>query len=482
MKGKTKSALIMAMVLGLTGCADAAMQVDEQTVQETETEQVVESDVPETSEAAGTQEPAFGQDSFMWVYKQEETGIEIRLEDCDCLYESGQFRIWSKYLDYSSRKDVPFRYSGELLYLQTPEQSMQLYPDEYVIDYECGRIYVLYNEGDYFVSIYSYCAAASPAGEICGVGVLKSSLLEDWIAEAHGLPTYSSDKPWARSSNLRVNMTEVSHEQGATVLRGEVSGIYQATGETYCIEWELDTTSYEEKLMPVAPRIYDAEKDKAVFEACAAAYDRLEQGDWSLVAGREDKPNGDAWQGRRMDVNGDGLPDLIQEADANGLGISPILRIYTYVDGAEQPVREVFSDLNDFSEYYFVGADGKLIYDYSDHGEMAYGSYSQYQFDEKWNRKQVDGIEIYYFYDHYKEYEGEHERYSEYYPDTYGARGSGYYYFRCRRRTMEELKDIDTDNEEDIYWVREEISGQEFVRVYKEMTGWDFFTVMKGSF
>ena len=205
-------------------------------------------------------------------------------------------------------------------------------------------------------------------------------------------------------------------------------------------------------------------------ESWSAAFDKFEQGDG-------DTENGKLWEGRRIDMNDDGVPELIEEMDANGHGITPICRIYAYIDEAKPSVQEVFSDLNDMSEFYFIGADGKLIYDYSDHGEMAYGSYSQYQFDENWNRERVDKIEIYYFYDHYKEYDGEHEWYSELFSETYGARGSGYYYFRTRRKTAEELENRDTDTQEDSLWVREEISKEEFIRVYKEMTGWDFFDI-----
>ncbi|MCM1183653.1 MAG: hypothetical protein NC337_09785 [Roseburia sp.] len=224
------------------------------------------------------------------------------------------------------------------------------------------------------------------------------------------------------------------------------------------------------------PSVPETEKEPAVL--CEEAFERLEQEMESASA--KGAGNGKLWEGRRMDVNGDGLPDLVQEMEANGLGISPILRIFAYEEGAEEPVHVVFSDLNDMTEYYFVGADDKLIYDYSDHGEMNYGSYSQYRFDENWDRELMDRIEIYYFYDHYKEYEGEHEWYSEAYPDTYGARGSGYYYFHSRRRTMEELEDGGTDAEGsavEAYWTREEINEQEFTRIYREMTGWDFFTV-----
>ena len=207
--------------------------------------------------------------------------------------------------------------------------------------------------------------------------------------------------------------------------------------------------------------------DEVLNESCEAVFDWLERRDEGAEAEK-------LWEGRRIDMNDDGMPDLIQEMDPNGLGISSISRIYAYADGT---VREVFSDLNDMSEYYFIGADEKLIYDYTDFGEMDYGSYSVFQFDVNWDRERVDQIEIYYFYDHIKDYEEEHEWFSEAYPDTYGARGSGYYYFHSRPKTAEELGDSVTDGQKDSAWVREEISRREFVSRYKVMTGWDFFAV-----
>lgn len=460
--GKIKLAFIMTAVIVLTGCEEVTGLDVEPLLHE----------ASETSETSETLKFAFD-DSFVWEYQGEETGIVFRLEDCDCLYESEYFRIYSKHMDYATHPYSSYPYSGELIYLQTPEQSMQLYPDEYVIDYESGTIYALYNEKDFFTGIYSYSAAANPVGEICGVDVIQPSLLEEWISKAYGLTAIDIEKTWEKYSNLRVNILSVSHEQGMAVLRGEASGIYQVTGETYHIEWELNTANCEEEVTSVMPRHYDEIADKEIFEACSMAFDKLEQGDED----KEEIQNERFWKARRMDVNGDGLPELIEELDANGLGISPIVHIYTYVDGVEPSVQEMFSDLIDMSEYYFVGVDGKLIYDYSDHGEMSYGSYSQYQFDENWDRKLVDRLEIYYFYDHYKEYEGEHEQYSENYPETYGARGSGYYFFRTRRKTVEELENSDTDMQEDLFWVREEISRQEFIKVYREMTGLDFFAV-----
>lgn len=178
--------------------------------------------------------------------------------------------------------------------------------------------------------------------------------------------------------------------------------------------------------------------------------------------------NGDDCQWRRADVNGGGLQELINLHSQNdGRIFMPIDRIFAYKEGR---VEMVFSDLNDYTEYLFLGRNGNLIYDYTSFGQVEYGSYSQYRFDVKWDKKLLDKLEIYYFFDEEAYDEEEIDFYKEQYPDTYGRMGSGVYCFRSRMKTEEELKAFKEDEGQ----VLEAITEKEFMDAYRQMTGVDF--------
>lgn len=143
-------------------------------------------------------------------------------------------------------------------------------------------------------------------------------------------------------------------------------------------------------------------------------------------------------------------------------------RIFAYTGGMVKTVEQVYTDLNDYTEFLFLGNGENLIYDYSDHGEMQYGSYTRYQFDENWQEQALDKIVIYGFYDTDYYDEEENARYQEHYPDTYGSRGGGYYFFKGSPIVNEESGVVSD-------WSLEEITEGEFVEIYYEMTGLDFF-------
>lgn len=173
---------------------------------------------------------------------------------------------------------------------------------------------------------------------------------------------------------------------------------------------------------------------------------------------------------QRKDINGDGLPELIISRVNSNLQRAPIEYIYAYTGGMAKTVELVYTDLNDYTEYLFLGSGENLIYDYSDHGEMHYGGYTRYQFDENWKKKPLDKIVIYGFYDTDYYDEEEDVWYKEHYPDTYGSRGGGYYFFKGSP-TVNEESGSDVLND----WLLEEITEGEFVEIYYEMIGFDFF-------
>lgn len=202
------------------------------------------------------------------------------------------------------------------------------------------------------------------------------------------------------------------------------------------------------------------------------AYNLIEKGDWSIVVPfdrMETLMNAENPKWCRADVNGDGMPELISQYGRQWSGGSglPIEYIFAFDEGK---VELVFTDLNDYTEYYFLGSNGNLIYDYNDHGQISHGYYPLCQFDENWNIAYLEKLEIYYFYDEDTYGDEEIAHLKEYFPDTYGTGGHGFYCFRSRPQTEEELES--TENSE--YWFCEPITIEEFLEAYQQMTGFDF--------
>ncbi|MBO5056837.1 MAG: hypothetical protein J6C64_10865 [Lachnospiraceae bacterium] len=190
-------------------------------------------------------------------------------------------------------------------------------------------------------------------------------------------------------------------------------------------------------------------------EACNNAFTLIKQGDWSLVIpfeGMENLTRKENLKWLQADVNGDKIPELLSLYSENAENsISPIEHIFIYKAGK---VEHVFSDLNDYTEFFFIGKNRNLIYNYSNYGLVDYGSYSQYRFDETWDRVLLDKLEIYHFEDE-EYYEDEEILYlKEQYPDTFGKDGSGFYFFR----------------------MQEPISKEQFLESYQQMTGFNFLT------
>lgn len=472
--------LILAIIFAMTGCADTTEQEShsvkggELTISESIPKEAVEADtLATTATAENAYESLFKEDSFLLQYDGSDEKIRISLADCDCEYSSESFRIYSTYVSrYIKLRDGLSHWLGRVIYLQTPQASIQLFPNDYRVDAENGSIYVLFaDEEDTFISMYAYSAGTSDdETTISGAKTLTPFLVEEWLLNAHELETDGMQEAFFA---IKVKLNELAYKQGDVILKGEACGIDKATGKKYYIDWEWNDTSGKEKITPCILRVYDKEKDKEIFTACEKAFDQIEQGDWSVVApfdGKERLAERDTWKWQRADVNGDNLPELISLYAYKEDAILPIEHIFAYAGGAKEPVALVYKDLNDYSEYLFLGKNGNLIYDYSEHGEIQYGAYSQYQFDVRWKKELLAQLEIYYFEegDYYGE---ETDRYKEWYPDTYGKNGGGYYFFQTRPKTAEELK----DNEDGAYWVREEITENAFKKAYQDMTGFDFF-------
>lgn len=415
-----------------------------------------------------------------------DTDILIPLAQCTCEYKSDDIQIYSKDVsDFYIGILPPDRYT--VFYISTSADFRQiLTSSNHWIDSENGAVYVMQvNVDGLFESIYKYGAESAQSGKtvISEDEVLSVSTIEGWIADAyHLLPENHTESIF---SNLKLRVTALEHEQEDVLIKGEASGVYGGFEKTYYIDWELDETSSKEKITPYILKIYDTEKDKEVFDDCEKAYDLVEQWDWSLVIPFEGLENcikakkdfnshyPEREQWRRADVNGDGLPELVSLYNYSYGGdaekIIPINYIFTYKNGQ---LEQVFTDYNDMTEFLFLGENGNLIYHYDEFGQMDYGSYTRYQFDEKWNRRKLEKLEVYYFYDE-KTYEEEIAYYKERYPDTYGTYGCGFYYFYSY---FDEAQETDAGEIHDTNWKREAITEKEFVDAYRKMTGLEFFT------
>ncbi len=203
-------------------------------------------------------------------------------------------------------------------------------------------------------------------------------------------------------------------------------------------------------------------------------FDQIEQGDWSCVKpieGMEYLWGDSEGEWIRMDVNGDGLPELVNGWELTGLGYDTSVRKIniTYIFACQnQTVELVYTDVNDGMEFLYIAGNGNLVYEWCVSGGPCMNLQRLCRFDLKWNKEYLDTLVLYRF----PEGDGmDPEYYRENFPDTFGAGGYGTYYLRERKKTKEEL----ADNADGKYTVREYLTEEQFLNAYEKMTGWDFY-------
>lgn len=247
------------------------------------------------------------------------------------------------------------------------------------------------------------------------------------------------------------------------------------------MEWELKGmfnafaytdeyfTSALNRILEVKEKKEDNAADKEDAEEWEKAFERLKQGDWSMVEIDSDMEylrglTGDEWCSR--DINEDGIPELIGYFIPEYSNIKQIEVIFAYQNGK---IKMVLADVNDGMEYYFLCENGNLIYD--SESTNGYASFTQCIFDEKWERKDLHRLVLHRFLDSYPEEEDEYLK--KLYPDTYGTGGGGFYFYSAEPKTEDERK----NNQEDEYWTWSLISKEQFLASYEEMTGYNFLEV-----
>ncbi|MBD5546049.1 MAG: hypothetical protein HDQ97_01365 [Lachnospiraceae bacterium] len=188
---------------------------------------------------------------------------------------------------------------------------------------------------------------------------ISELLLEDSIISEYQLPGDGK-----ALSDLQFKFTNIENGEAGYVLKGEAEGIYKDTGEKYYIGLEWNETTKKEEITPYILEIWDAQKDKDIFDKCNEIFDRIEQGDWSdmlPIEGMEYmwEMHGTEGDWIRVDVNQDGLPELISQC-GNGQWTEnkrPIDLIFSW---NKDKIELVYTDLIDADEFYYYSGNAKI--------------------------------------------------------------------------------------------------------------------------
>ena len=380
------------------------------------------------------------EEGFVLHNSREETDVFIPLTDCVCECESEDFQIYTKYFKAKGYRPD----DATAIYMRTGDDEIQIFtPNEYCIDHENG-VFFLVERDEYgsFSSISQYSVVLE--GERLKVSrteILSDSSIEELVSEAYAYVLSDTEEKFHVDSAY---VTALEEEQGETVLKGEAYGHYYPVRECCHVDWKIYTMTGERKVSPHEKKIYDEEKDKEVFEVYL-------------------------WM--RVDINGDNLPELINVRGYEDLFYLPIDSIYTYIGAVMKLLDLVYWDPSDHSEFLYFGSTGNLIYEHCDSGQLTQGRFDWYQFDDCWDRERILQLEFDYFFEETDYSDKEEKQFlKERYPDTYGSRGAGCYYYKICSKTSEERNGGDETKPE-----REEITLEEFLDEYKQITGFDFF-------
>ncbi len=221
---------------------------------------------------------------------------------------------------------------------------------------------------------------------------------------------------------------------------------------------ETEATEVREKVPGKAEGMDGREADAVrKADSYAEAYDMIEQGDWSVVVpfdGMEELKKHYLW--RRVDLNSDGMRELICMEDYG-----------TYYHGEEHQIEYIFTywngrvelvlDLDEYQEqnhaWLFLGENGNLIRVYGNFTPEQEIHFSKCHFDRDWNFDWEDDLSAYFIY------------------EDDGAYGGGLY---CYYEYRQEEENPSAAKSLEIEMIREDITAQEFLDLYKEMTGRDF--------
>lgn len=422
-----------------------------------------------TMEEMAEQEPS---GSFQIIYQGQEAESAIELRHCEQVYDADGFRIYAKYVYWEM---VPEAFPSEqyVLYIQTPTEEVQLYPiADFLVDKEQKALYTKIEGNDGFERVQCiFFTEENGLSQDAQKELFDARQAQKMLCDAFN----KSGDTVSAFSHVTVELTETKTRAGGTdILCGETGGIEKATGERYYVNWEIDASDGGLNVAPCILKPYDSDKDRELFAESSRLFDKIEQGDWSCVKpieGLEYLWGASDGEWFRMDVNGDGLPELVSGHEMTGLGYDTSVRkiniefIFTY---REKMAELVYIDVNDGMEFLYIAENGNLVYEWCVSGGPCTNLQRLCQFDLKWKKEYLDTLVLYRFPE---DEEGMEEYYREYFPDTYGVGGEGIYYLRERPKTEKELE----KNTDGTYTVREYLTEEQFLNAYKEMTGWDFY-------
>lgn len=160
----------------------------------------------------------------------------------------------------------------------------------------------------------------------------------------------------------------------------------------------------------------------------------------------------DVYEWRQLDLNGDGIEDLILQEAKTVTADSGEKRIIGIFACEKDEAGCILWDVNDSSEYYFCGATGELMYSASSYGGVvSLEPYIHYYFDEEWNEIEDYSLVV------YRIDSKEDEKYAEELKrENPDMAEDGVY---CRKYTEEGMEILTREELESIY---EQETGYEF--------------------
>ena len=289
-------------------------------------------------EAAVRKEEIEPEGSFTVIYRGEKADREIELRHCDCVYDADDIQIYAEYL-YWLMVPETFPYDQYVLYIRTPQEELQLYPvRDFLVDEEYGILYTKIAGDDGFEKVQGMSFTGKDGSMLDSEKeIFDAEQAEEMLRGAyHNEMGNGPDGGQALFSNITVELTGVcagdsnlpgavvgtdsaglletgAGRNGAGVLKGEIGGIEKATGQRYYADWEINMADGASSVALCVLKQYDPVKDREIFADCDRVFDQLEQGDWSDVWPIEEQYlwGIDAEEWLRMDVNGDGMPELV---------------------------------------------------------------------------------------------------------------------------------------------------------------------------
>lgn len=492
---KKRLMLLIAIVFGFSilSCGKEEEIVQEQSVSEER------SDETDSNNIAA--------DKFLFQYR--DVHEYISLDDCKLEYEKAGLSVYSKYIDdiqYSDYEDFPG--SRYILYITNSHGSLRLFPImDFQICEDTDIVYMVRERVEYETvekpqkgTILKKSIRLKKEYEVLQKLVLDNEdgflqeedladgiWVEQMITDAYqisgdfkadadeAVPSFSDIhfefEDRNKNSETMKLYTRLEKQHKCNALKGYVSGIEKATGKKYYVDFEWDDSAGKEIISPCILTEYDERKDSETFEKCRQAFERIMQGDWSLVTHIDGleymwEMEGEEWS--QADVNRDGLPELICQ-DGSGDRTEhkkPVNLIFAW-NG--EKVDLIYIDMIDAMEFLFLTDDGQLIYEWSTSGTPKRTQFTQNHFDEKWNLVFEEALQLFYFWDEDTYNEEDARYYKDQYYSTFGTYGGGLYYQYIRPKTEEELEESN-----DSYIAKKNISYSQFKEMYYSMAKQEF--------